>query len=162
MWSTITFHPYFNYTRLMNPRMVEVFSKADFIEIDITFKVSCANSSKWSPLTMTGASVSGIPLHVRVYTQPVVLLAVVRPEYQWLFRDCDCQSSNGQADKLRKLLKSCSTSCSSCQVYKHPLFQPGKTLRGIPTDMSDIQRAAPISVLGEELVTELCKGCKVG
>ena len=82
MWSTITFHPYFNYARLMNPRMVEVFSKADFIEIDVTFKVSCSNSSMWSPLTMTGGNVSGIPLHVHVYTQPVVLLAVVRPECQ--------------------------------------------------------------------------------
>ena len=41
---------------------------------------------------------------------------------------------------------------------KHPLFQPGKTVRGILTDWSDTQRAA---VLGEELATELCKGCKV-
>lgn len=44
---------------------------------------------------------------------------------------------------------------------KHPLFQPGKTLRGILTDWSYTQRAALSTVLGEELVTELCKGCKV-
>ena len=44
---------------------------------------------------------------------------------------------------------------------KHPLFQPGKTLRGILTDWSDTQRAALSTVLGEELATELCKGCKV-
>ena len=43
---------------------------------------------------------------------------------------------------------------------KHPLFQPGKTLRGILTDWSDTQRALS-TVLGEELATELCKGCKV-
>ena len=30
----------FNYAMLMNPWMVEVFSVADFIEIDVTFKVS--------------------------------------------------------------------------------------------------------------------------
>ena len=44
---------------------------------------------------------------------------------------------------------------------KHPLFQPGKTLRGILTDWSDTQRAALSTVLGKELATELCKGCKV-
>ena len=43
---------------------------------------------------------------------------------------------------------------------KHPLFQPGKALRGTLTDWSDTQRAALSTVLGEELATELCKGCK--
>ena len=40
MWSTINFSFDFNCTILMNPWMAEVFSMADFIEIDDTFKVS--------------------------------------------------------------------------------------------------------------------------
>ena len=39
---------------------------------------------------------------------------------------------------------------------KHPLFQPGTTLRGILTDWSDTQRGALGTVIGEELATELC------
>ena len=49
----------------------------------------------------------------------------------------------------------------SAVKFKHSLFQPGKTLRGILTDWSDTQTAALSTVLGEELATELCKGCKV-
>ena len=51
MWSTITFHPYFNYARLINPLMVEVFSKADFIEIDVTFIVK-DDHIEWHSLCM--------------------------------------------------------------------------------------------------------------
>ena len=40
LWSTINFSFDFNYAIMMNPWMAEVFSMADFIEIDVTFKVS--------------------------------------------------------------------------------------------------------------------------
>jgi len=40
LWNTINFSFDFNYAIMMNPWMAEVFSMADFIEIDVTFKVS--------------------------------------------------------------------------------------------------------------------------
>lgn len=44
---------------------------------------------------------------------------------------------------------------------KYPHFKPGVTLRGILADWSDTQRSAIGFGLGENLATELCKGCKV-
>ena len=48
------------------------------------------------------------------------------------------------------------------EVHKrHSTFQVGVSLQGIVTDWSDTQRSALGTVLGEEVATAVCKGCKV-
>lgn len=44
---------------------------------------------------------------------------------------------------------------------RHPTFQVGVSLQGIVADWSDTQRSALGTVLGEEVATAVCKGCKV-
>ena len=44
---------------------------------------------------------------------------------------------------------------------RHPTFQVGVSLQGIVADWSDTQRSALGTVLGEEVATVVCKGCKV-
>ena len=48
------------------------------------------------------------------------------------------------------------------EVHKrHSTFQVGASLQGIVADWSDTQRSALGTVLGEEVTTAVCKGCKV-
>ena len=120
----------------------------------------------WSPLTNTPANVSGIfSASVCIYTSHVFACKVLLV-FLWLLMiatdNLEIVIARVLMDKqTQEAFEIVLSKVFSAVKSKHPLFQPGKTLRGILTDWSYTQRAALSTVLGEELVTELCKGCKV-
>ena len=120
----------------------------------------------WSPLTNTPANVSCIfSASVCIYTSHVFACKVLLV-FLWLLMiatdNLEIVIARVLMDKqTQEAFEIVLSKVFSAVKSKHPLFQPGKTLRGILTDWSYTQRAALSTVLGEELVTELCKGCKV-
>ena len=140
--------PSFTWVLTMSPIMATLFSKAEFIEVDATFAAS-------------------IELEY--------LLNVVCFDYETL--QCKCNTyfvrfnilymvgavvARVRMNKLDAVAYKCAFEAIFGHVKaKHLEFSVGKSLKGIVTDWSDTQLKGLQSVIGDDITSQVVKGCQV-
>ena len=141
-------NPSFTWVFCMSPIMANILGKAEFVEVDATFKASIELEYLVNAMCFDYDS-----LQCKLYNQFslaafIVSLGAVVARVRMNKLDAMAYSSAFQA-----IFDSVKTSC--------PHFGIGKTLEGIITDWSDAQLHGLQAALGEELANCVIKGCQV-